>query len=902
MASKTQMNNAANERRLRLIYDWLDFGNNKKALQEADKVLKKQPGHQCARVLKALALLRLGKENECQVIMDKVRMEIPCDDSTLQAMSICYREIHQPDKISEVYEAAAKADPNNEELLSHLFMSYVRLGDFKKQQRTALSLYKLVPKNPYYFWAVMSIVMQALQADENIAKRVTLPLAERMVLKLVEEDKIEAEQEVQLYLMILELQGKDEEVLKVLSGPLASRISNLLPRKALLLLKLQQYPEAVSAFKELISQDADNWSFYQDYLKTGLKCQTVVECLQFLDETAGKVEKKLRAPHLARLDLLKRARDSKLECLLDPVEDMVKYFNQFGSKGCVVGDFKIYLHLLSASDKDLLLQKIEKSIVINNEGYPDSIYEMQKYIHFEQLKRLCGMHHSPKLDLKGRTELVQRLCDLYKKGCELCPEEERLPTDFCPADVYILLATHLLHQMWHETGEAVYLYRAIELLERCLSKSTSNFHIKIVLTRMYIEVGFIGAADYVFVLLDAKQIQLDSLGFLHVPLLAPMGLLSHASHNLDHTAKFFVGNSKDSADQLTFAYKYGSFLKIQEFVDLRERLEKSVYFALTTVDKMLIELTWSESSTAFLYSLANMHVQPYEDTISWDLLRDNRDLEVVIGWEPILNEDYDVRMRKETRDCILCLLKVRSLILRVLASVAEPDTTTLFMKLSEEIKTLVQENIPNVLRKFQTQDGKDVINSVVIPIDAVMRLREIYESEQLMAIVHLIESLAQNPYPDANCIEILRNSLSIKVPTIPEQEHPVSFSKFFLRASTCGETLSILGSICAVIMSQSKPRRSQRKNKKKPTKENEEPFSEISQNWLNIEELLSERLQSLETVLNLLNRTSVETGSKSSDEVAQNIQKQIYTSIKQTCKSLKSRVSYTMKHLSELKS
>lgn len=76
-------------------------------------------------------------------------------------------------------------DPNNEELLSHLFMSYVRLGDFKKQQRTALSLYKLVPKNPYYFWAVMSIVMQALQADENIAKRVTLPLAERMVSSIL---------------------------------------------------------------------------------------------------------------------------------------------------------------------------------------------------------------------------------------------------------------------------------------------------------------------------------------------------------------------------------------------------------------------------------------------------------------------------------------------------------------------------------------------------------------------------------------------------------------------------------------------------------------------------------------------------------------------------------------------
>lgn len=77
------------------ISDWLDNGNNKKALQEADKVLKKHPTNQCARVLKALALLRMGKENECQVIMDEVRSEVPCEDSTLQAMSICYREIHQ---------------------------------------------------------------------------------------------------------------------------------------------------------------------------------------------------------------------------------------------------------------------------------------------------------------------------------------------------------------------------------------------------------------------------------------------------------------------------------------------------------------------------------------------------------------------------------------------------------------------------------------------------------------------------------------------------------------------------------------------------------------------------------------------------------------------------------------
>lgn len=75
------------------------------------------------------------------------------------------------------------------------------------------------------------------------------------VLKLVGEGKLEAEQEVQLYVMILELQGKDEEVLKVLSGALASRLSSVPQRKAMLLLQLQRYPEAASAFRELISQE-----------------------------------------------------------------------------------------------------------------------------------------------------------------------------------------------------------------------------------------------------------------------------------------------------------------------------------------------------------------------------------------------------------------------------------------------------------------------------------------------------------------------------------------------------------------------------------------------------------------------------------------------------------------------
>ena len=66
------------------------------------------------------------------------------------------------EKVPEIYDAAVKKKPKNDELLSHLFMVYVRTEDYKKQQQTVLALHKVVSSNPYYSWAVMSIVMQVL--------------------------------------------------------------------------------------------------------------------------------------------------------------------------------------------------------------------------------------------------------------------------------------------------------------------------------------------------------------------------------------------------------------------------------------------------------------------------------------------------------------------------------------------------------------------------------------------------------------------------------------------------------------------------------------------------------------------------------------------------------------------
>ena len=116
-----------------------------------------------------------------------------------------------------MYEKATKIEPANEELLSQLFMSYVRVGAYKKQQTAAMALYKLKAKTPYYFWAVMSVVLQAKASeDEKTANSVILPLAERMIAKIEKDGKMDQEQETRLYLMVLEMQQKYNQALQVL--------------------------------------------------------------------------------------------------------------------------------------------------------------------------------------------------------------------------------------------------------------------------------------------------------------------------------------------------------------------------------------------------------------------------------------------------------------------------------------------------------------------------------------------------------------------------------------------------------------------------------------------------------------------------------------------------------------
>lgn len=64
-------------------------------MQECDKVLKKSSNLHRVKALKALALLRMGKLDECNQILNALAATKPTEENTLQAMSMCYRELQR---------------------------------------------------------------------------------------------------------------------------------------------------------------------------------------------------------------------------------------------------------------------------------------------------------------------------------------------------------------------------------------------------------------------------------------------------------------------------------------------------------------------------------------------------------------------------------------------------------------------------------------------------------------------------------------------------------------------------------------------------------------------------------------------------------------------------------------
>ncbi|OXB84893.1 UNVERIFIED_CONTAM: hypothetical protein H355_016015 [Colinus virginianus] len=663
-----------NDRRLRPIYDYLDNGNNKMAIQQADKLLKKHKDLHCAKVLKAIGLQRTGKQDEAYALAQEVAALEPTDDNSLQALTILYREMHRPELVTKLYEAAVKKVPNSEEYHSHLFMAYARVGEYKKMQQ--------------------SISAQ----DENLSKTMFLPLAERMVEKMVKEDKIEAEAEVELYYMILERLEKYQEALDVVRGKLGEKLTSELQSREnkcmAMYKKLCRWPECNALSRRLLLKNSDDWQFYITYFDSvfqlideswtppleeehsleGEVHYSIEQAVKFIEERIAEESKStrpLRGPYLAKLELIRRLRcrgcndEYKLG---DPEELMFQYFIKFGDKPCCFTDLKVFVDLLPSSQYtkfiSQLLEVIPLSSTTESEiALPADIKALQQHLCVVQLSRLLGIYHA--MDKKQKLTVVRELMLRYHHGLEF--GKTCLKTELQFSDYYCLLAVHLLLDLWLEEGEEMAVWQCLTLLEEGLSHSPSNAQFKLLLIRIYCRLGAFEPVAELYSSLDAKHIQHDTIGYLLTRYAESLGHYAAASQSCNFALRFFHSNQKDTSEYIIQAYKYGAFEKIPEFIAFRNRLNSSLHFAQVRTERMLLDLLLEANiSSSLEESIKSMSLSPEEDDIPWKDLRDNRDLTVLFNWDP-KDRDISEEHRKLSLEEETLWLRIRSLTLRLVS-------------------------------------------------------------------------------------------------------------------------------------------------------------------------------------------------------------------------------------------
>ncbi|XP_062523596.1 N-alpha-acetyltransferase 25, NatB auxiliary subunit-like [Corticium candelabrum] len=777
------------ERRLKPIYEALDTHNNKKAIQLADKLLKKQD-LLCAKVLKALALLRSGRDVESWNLIDDAKKKRPYDDASLNAMSLFFREARKPEYIVEIFEVAVKDDPTNEEYMTHLFMAYVRLNEYKRQQQVGMSLFKLVPKNPYYYWSVMSIVMQAHASDDvQLTKKTLLSLAERMIEKNVKENKMESEAELRLYVMVLRQQNKHEAALTVLQGELSALWQDESEKEQLereILWTLKRWPVINQIAKRDLRTDSDNWGLYQLYFDSvfglmemqALSIATdndagdnvcdddldrdVLTAWKFVDSLVAKeLEKKgakLRGPFMARMELVNRSRQhgvgQHLADVATPLQMFCEYYDLFGDRYCCYSDVDNYLHLMDDSQQSEFLTKLRSQAALSSSSDEAETIErkalnvMQRHICALQLSRTLGTHTN--LSVADKKTLSEELIQHFKNGIKY--GKGLLETDLRPNDNYALLAAHLIIDIAVDLGDMIVYWDAVGILEEALLLSPSNPQIQLLLVRIYSILGVFDPCARIFNSMEIRNIQLDTLGYLFLSPASSLGYFKTARKLAKMTLAYFFMSKKDTPEYVVSAYRSGSFHKILEIIQFQQKVQRSITFPMTVYDSTAFDVLVEASSLdEICISLSNATIWAVAQF--FHVLLDNRDTKVLDTWDPP-NRRLTNEQVKLSFDLDMEWLKIRSGTFRSLYLIVS------MLRLVTPVTTPIRE----------AENSIATISDGVAELEGVFsELQGVVESLQQNSKVHTkfpIQGPPRNriiPYLEGGHSEVLLNLISVAI-------------------------------------------------------------------------------------------------------------------------------------------
>ncbi|KAL5489723.1 MDM20 [Sanghuangporus weigelae] len=631
------MNHVVLERQIRPIYDAVDSGSNKLAVQQCNKVLKKYPNLDVVKALKALAIVRMNKIDECLPICDEVLASKPADLDTLNVMMLVLRALGRHSDLVTMYDEAYKAQPGNEELGAQDFFANVRTGNWKAAQQIAQRLFKSfggIGGDRYLYWSVLSAMLQANDVSTPPTMR---PVLQKLAHRLLEGAKLPphaSADRLHVHLTVLKTLGMHDDAAALVDteeGKAVAKTSLIVDEVRRELVQARRdFPAEGKRATQKIEEGDRNWLEFLAVVEAQFVDPSeakITETRQFFRKIANIDDRRDRGAWLALLELERRAREQNLGSDFESesgLMDLLKlYFELFADKLCCFEDLKPYVGV--EGDE---FSKLTSFLDVFEHSYL-STSDLQRSINIYKLKRYLLAPDQ----LTAEQETAHALAYLRAYTTALPLGKELPSTELQPTDDLVLLAAQAFVNLWKIAGEINWLYMAVSVLEYAAQHSKNSYLIRLHLVRLHRLLSAPALALQHYRAMRIKQVQTDTLSHFLLARASTYSLVASGDLTLTtecvEASNIYASNSQDTSEFIVRAFAQEKYSQIPDLIEFEERLDNSLQRDLVKIEHVRMRLA---------------HEGPSQDLVDMELIElkfifdrthhDNRDFGVLPNYQP----------------------------------------------------------------------------------------------------------------------------------------------------------------------------------------------------------------------------------------------------------------------------
>lgn len=483
----------------------------------------------------------------------------------------------------------------------------INVGDIGGQQKAAMALSRLKNKRHYALWAISStyVAIKNNALKPSSASSVFGQLALRMFTSAV--DPIQTPQEAYLKALLLQLNGKTQELIDFL---LTDQILewDFLDLGIMLkdvLLEAKEWEKLKTHCMRILKDlDRDDFNHWKALIDACINLDEVDVAYKFIRDYKVGQNSKLAVVYLSSKLTTTAQNTNNVPSLNESVEE---YFKFMCDKRSVYNDLLQFISLESF-DKDAWLEFLGKFPIGKDQlNLPSTIAKFKFLLRKE----------SYDLD-----ELVKEQFELYKQSTPSLKTKDF--KDYHSGDDHLLIAVYAILE---NSSNVESLQKAAVILEYALLNDFHQFYVRLWLVRIYLLLGALKRAYSHYKVLRVQKVQVESIS--HFILTRAMTLYP-TEEPLIHAFDTYQTFDDEINHGIFSLFENQTFNQVEGFYDLRNAVHNGI-------TKKLLEIQYSQLQ---LFTKVKTQWQDIlkSDMISGETIQDHRDFDIMFDIPALRSE------------------------------------------------------------------------------------------------------------------------------------------------------------------------------------------------------------------------------------------------------------------------